>query len=403
MFQRLKNIGPGAMVAAAFIGPGTVTTATIAGASYGFSLLWTILFSVIATFVLQDMSLRLGVVGRTGLGEAIRQKAKTPFWKTLAAVLVIGAILIGNAAYEAGNISGAVLGFPMPNNFGINPLIFLIGGTAFALLYSGKYQLLERTLVALVALMGFVFLLCALLLQPDWGAVISGLFVPLIPENALLSILGLIGTTVVPYNLFLHASTARKKWENPEQYPSARWEALIAISLGGMITMAIIICAAAAFEGRGKTLGSAADLAVQLQPLLGQWAGPFMAMGFLAAGLSSAITAPLAAAYATAEILGRASILKGLFMRSVMLFILGVGLLFSSLGFKPVAVILFAQVANGLLLPVVALFLLWVMNDKAILGAHVNKRRSNLAGGLVIVVALALGVKSIAQVLASLF
>lgn len=403
MFQRLKNIGPGAMVAAAFIGPGTVTTATIAGASYGYSLLWTILFAIVATFVLQDMSLRLGLIGRLGLGEAIRQKAQTPFLKTLAAILVIGAILVGNAAYEAGNISGAVMGFPLSENVGVNPLIFLIGAFAFILLYSGTYQLLERTLVGLVALMGIVFLLCAALLRPDWRALIDGLFVPRMPENALFAILGLIGTTVVPYNLFLHASTARKKWDKVAQYPQARWEALLSITLGGLITMAIMVCAAATFEGSGQSLSSAADLAIQLQPLLGQWAGPFMSMGFLAAGLSSAITAPLAAAYATSEILGRKLELKGGFMRGVMFFILGIGLLFSSLGFKPIAVILFAQVANGILLPIVALFLLWVMNDKAILGVYVNHLRSNLAGALVILVALALGIKSIMQVLSSIF
>ena len=127
--KKLKNIGPGAMVAAAFIGPGTVTTATMAGAGYGYTLLWAILFSIFATVVLQEMSARLGVVGKMGVGEAIRKKIGHKILFSLAAILVISAILIGNAAYEAGNISGAVLGFGKSNfdlfGININPLVFI--------------------------------------------------------------------------------------------------------------------------------------------------------------------------------------------------------------------------------------------------------------------------------------
>ena len=111
MFDRLKNLGPGIVVAAAFIGPGTVTTATIAGAGFGYTLLWAILFSILATIVLQEMSARLGIVSQLGVGQAIRQKLQSPILKWFAFILVIGAILIGNAAYEAGNITGDVLGF----------------------------------------------------------------------------------------------------------------------------------------------------------------------------------------------------------------------------------------------------------------------------------------------------
>ena len=154
MFSKLKNIGPGAMVAAAFIGPGTVTTATFAGSSYGYTLLWAIGFSIIATLVLQEMTARLGVIGGLGVGEAIRQKINHPTLKVLASMLVIGAVLVGNAAYEAGNISGAALGFNTYyngfSNWAINPLVVLIGGLAFCLLYTGKYKLIEHSLVCLL-------------------------------------------------------------------------------------------------------------------------------------------------------------------------------------------------------------------------------------------------------------
>ena len=103
-----KNIGPGPLVAAAFIGPGTVTVCTIAGVTHGFTLLWAMLLSIIATIVLQEMSARLGVISQKGLSEVIRTEISNPFFKILAVVLILSAIVIGNAAYEAGNISGGV-------------------------------------------------------------------------------------------------------------------------------------------------------------------------------------------------------------------------------------------------------------------------------------------------------
>ena len=429
MFEKLKNIGPGAMIAAAFIGPGTVTTATISGANYGYTLLWAILFSIFATIILQEMSARLGVVGRLGLGDAIRKKITQPVLKTLAAFLVIGAILIGNAAYEAGNITGAVLGFnDKISNFGLpfNPLIFLIGGIAFLLLYFGKYKTIERFLVGMVTIMGIVFFVSAILLKPDLGNMFKGIFTPSLPDGSILMIVGLIGTTVVPYNLFLHASSVKERWSGSDGLSSARWDTFLSVILGGLITMSIVTTSAIAFGGTEKTVKSAADLAVQLEPILGNWSGWFVALGFLAAGLSSSVTAPLAAAYATSGILGWSNkdkdilnwgiinskevldseeVLKGdsiqnLSMtdqrfRMVWIFVLLAGVLFSTLGFKPLMVILFAQVANGLLLPIIAIFLLMIMNDKSILKEHTNSLTGNILGGIVILITLGLGMKGL--------
>ena len=398
MLKRLKEIGPGAMVAAAFIGPGTVTTATFAGSSYGFTLLWAMVFSIAATYLLQEMSSRLGVVGQMGVGEAIRVKVTTPLFKIAASVLVIGAILIGNAAYEAGNITGAALGFgPYLQNldFPFNPLVLVIGILAFALLFTGRYKLIERSLVLMVSIMGLVFLLAALLVQPDWGQVFLGILNPEIPDNALLMVIGLIGTTVVPYNLFLHAASVKQRWSGAENLPNSRWDTAISVILGGLITMAIIITASVAFSGTEKTIQSAADLGISLQPLLGDWATIFIAFGFLAAGLSSSVTAPLAAAFATSEILGWPNDLKGRNFRLVWIVVLVIGVVFSTLGFKPTLVILFAQIANGLLLPIIATFLLWIMNDEKIMGEYVNSRLTNILGGIVIMITLVLGLRGI--------
>ncbi len=396
MTKRIKGrFGPGAMVAAAFIGPGTVTTATLAGARYGYLLLWAILFSIVATFVLQEMAARLGIVGRMGLGEAVRAKAKSASQKVLASFLIISAIWIGNAAYEAGNLTGAALGFSGSTLGSFNPVLMFIALVAAVVLYIGRYPLIEKVLVGLVSIMGLVFLITALLVKPDIEAILKGIFAPTLPSGASLVVIGLIGTTVVPYNLFLHASAVNKKWQGDQFLGVARRDALVSIAMGGIITMAIVISSAVALHGKEIEVSSSAELALQLRPLLGDWAETFLAIGFLAAGFSSAITAPLAASFATCGILGWPADMKSKRFRAVWMVVMAAGILFSSIGFKPILLILFAQVANGLLLPVIALFLLWIMNDKKIMRQYVNTRWFNLIAMAVVIVTIGLGFKSI--------
>ena len=397
--SRLRKIGPGAIVAAAFIGPGTVTTATISGASYGFTLLWAILFSVFATYILQEMSARLGLVGQMGVGEAIRIKLNRGVLKVLATILVVSAILIGNAAYEAGNISGAVLGVSIQKisllGIQFNPAILIIGTVAAIILYLGKHKLIEKSLIAMVSIMGFVFMLSAIMLSPDLVEVAKGLFIPKIPDGGLLMVIGLIGTTVVPYNIFLHASFVKKKWNNPEDLKTVRSDAFYSILIGGIITISILTASAVVNQRSNGEIHNITDMANQLKPLLGSWATAFMSIGFLAAGLSSAITAPLAAAFASSELFGWGNSLKSTKFRAVWSVILMIGIVFSLLEFKPTKVILFAQVANGLLLPIIASFLLWVMNDKILLGKHANTPLANIFGGIILLITIILGLKGV--------
>ncbi len=396
LISKIKTIGPGAMVAAAFIGPGTVTTATIAGSSYGFTLLWAIIFSVVATIVLQEMSARLGIIGRMGIGQAVRFKINQPLVKILASLLIISAVLIGNTAYEAGNIRGAVIGFDRYfSSWSFNPFVLLIGVVAFGVLYLGRYSLIERFLVALVGLMGLVFILAAIALKPDLIQILYGLFRPSIPQGAGLLVVGLIGTTVVPYNLFLHASSVQQRWNTVEDLAKARWDTVLSVTVGGLITMSIMIAAAATFEGMDKGVYTAADLALGWTALLGDWSEYVLAFGFLAAGLSSAITAPLAAAYATAEVLGWSKDLRALKFKLVWFLVLFAGVLCSCSGFKPTSIIVFAQIANGLLLPIIAGFLWWVMQDKTIMKGHQNKRWQNILAGVIIVITILLGLKGL--------
>jgi len=392
-----KKIGPGVLIAAAFIGPGTVTACTLAGVGFGYALLWAMLLSIVATVVLQEMSARLGIITQKGLADAIKNELKTPWIRMLLIGIVLAAIVIGNAAYEAGNIGGATLG--MDALFGeeysaIYP--FVIGGLAFILLYVGSYKAMEKVFVTLVLLMSLSFLLTAIITKPDILEIVKGMFVPSVPDGSILMIIALVGTTVVPYNLFLHASLVSEKWKSKEDLPNARKDTIISIALGGMVSMAIVIAATAI---PGKEVTNVMDLAKGLEPLYSNSAKYFMGIGLFAAGVASAITAPLAAAYVASSCLGWNSGLKDLKFRIVWMIILGLGIFFLSFGIKPIEIIKFAQVANGILLPVIAIFLLWIVNKSSVMGKYRNTKTQNILGLVIIVLAVVLGVKSIFEVL----
>ena len=395
---RLARLGPGLIVAAAFVGPGTVTTASVAGADYGFTLLWALLFSVLAAVVLQEMAARLGVVSREGLGEALRSTFANPALKVGAVVLVVAAITVGNAAFQGGNLTGAALGLQEVFGGGTGVWAVVVAVLAAGLLATGSYRAVERTLIWLVVAMGVVFLVTAVIVAPDLGDMAAG-FVPRVPSGSELALVALIGTTVVPYNLFLHASSVQDKWS--EDVPvdvavkEARLDTGLSIGLGGLVTLAILTTAAAALFGTGRGVESAADMATQLEPLLGPAAGYFFAFGLLAAGVTSSVTAPLAAAYATAGAFGWRRDLRDPRFKAVWAVIIVVGTTFAVLGSSPAQLIVFAQAANGLILPVIAVFLLVVMNRRDLLGRHVNSRAGNVAGALVVLVAIGLGLRSV--------
>jgi manganese transport protein len=399
-----KNIGPGTLVAAAFIGPGTVTLCTLAGVNFGFNLLWAMLLSIIATIVLQEMAARLGIISQKGLSEVIREEIKSPFLRQCITILILSAVVVGNASYEAGNISGGILGLEgVLGKYGIaigtisiNLMSLLIGFIAFILLYIGNYKFLEKALISLVLLMSVSFIATAILTKPNLLEILNGMFVPRFPEKSILTIIGLVGTTVVPYNLFLHASLVKERWHKKEDVSLARKDTIISIILGGLVSMAIIISAAAI---QTTDIANAADLAKGLAPLFGDFATYFMALGLFAAGITSAITAPLAAAYVAKGCLGWSGGLKSKKFRFVWFAILFLGVLFSSIGIKPIEIIKFAQVANGILLPIIAGILLWIVNKKSVLGNFVNTKTQNILGVFILLIAIFLGVKGILKVL----
>ncbi|MFC4557688.1 Nramp family divalent metal transporter [Virgibacillus kekensis] len=391
-FEKLKNIGPGAIVAAAIVGPGTVTTASQVGAQFGYVLIWALVFSIIATMFLQEMTTRLGVVTRMDLGTAFRRQFDNPVLKTLTIILIISAIAIGNAAYEAGNITGGAIGLATVTGIPVNGWAIVIGISAGLLLWFGNYKLIERVFVGLILLMSFSFVITAIVVQPDIGDIFAG-FAPRIPDGTTLLVISLIGTTIVPYTLFLQSSTVQERWSSKEGLKESRFDIIFSLFIVMIISVSIIVSAAVAFP-LGTSISNPADMAIQLEPLLGSWAKYVFAIGIFAAGITSSMTAPLAAAYATAGVLGWSSDLKSTRFRIVWVIIILVGIIFSSMGYSPIQLILFSQYANGLILPIIVLFLMFVMNNKRLLDENVNKTWLNIVGWTIFAITVLLSLNS---------
>lgn len=398
----LRNIGPGPLIAAAFIGPGTVTVCTLAGANFGFSLIWALALSIVATVILQEISGRIGIITGSDLSTLLRNQTGNRAFRLFSMVLILVAVVLGNAAYESGNISGANLGLafyweaPTLNFLGLQLQLgnLILGIIAFLLLWTGSYKALERILVALVILMSLAFSITAILTKPDLASLFAG-FIPKWNEAEIPTLVALIGTTVVPYNLFLYASLVNKRWKNEEDLPLMRRDISVSVILGGIVSMAILIVGAA---NTSTEITSALDVSKGLESVFGSFAGYMMGFGLLAAGITSALTAPLAAGFVVCGIMGWDQEIKSKPMRVSMGIIVGLGLFFSSFGIKPVQLITLAQLANGILLPVISGWIIWIASQSSVLGKFKNTPIKTAIAGFIWLITLILGLKSIGTV-----
>lgn len=394
--KRILDLLFWSVIAAAFIGPGTVTTAARAGSDFGFALAWALLFSTIACLVLQEASGRITVLTGKELGEAVRSRFASSRWARWVPGVLAAGVVLGCAAYEAGNLLGGVAGLRLAVD--VSPALATVfcGVVAAALLATGNTRWIARSLGALVALMGIAFLLTAIRLGPDLGALFTGLFVPRIPSGSMVLVLGLVGTTVVPYNLFLGSALARD-----HGLGEMRWGLALAIGGGGLISLGVLVV--------GSALGGGLEyerLAAVLVDRLGPGAELSLAVGLFGAGLTSAITAPLAGAITARTLLGDAGEEswneRSWRYRSVWIAVLVVGVTLGATGVKPIPVIILAQAFNGLVLPLIAVFLWLTMNDRQLLGEDgVNTLTQNVVMGTVVISCVVIGLRGLVAAAAS--
>ncbi len=394
--NKKSSYGPGFLVTAAFIGPGTVTTCSLAGAHFGYTLIYALVFATVTTIILQGMTGRLSIGSNHDLAQSLREFPQSRITRNIFIVLTLSSITLGCAAYEAGNIIGGTLGLETVTSIPNKYWVALISLIAILILGLGKYKLVEKLLVFLVFLMSVSFLTTIVIIKPNLFSLLKGM-VPSFPNNSLYLILALVGTTVVPYNLFLHSAAVKEKWNTVTDLKKVKKDLLLSITLGGIISISIVMTSAVAFYEKGLTPEDGIQLAQQLKPLFGTFTNFLFGLGFFAAGMSSALTAPYAAAFASSGVLGWKGGPESKKFKGVWLGVIVVGFIVSSLNLKPLAVIVFAQAANGIVLPVASIFLLIVLNNRQRMGQLANNIRHNLLGTLIVLIVTCLGLWNIVK------
>ena len=396
------KLGPGFIITSAFIGPGTITLCTLSGIEFGYSLIWCIIFSIAATSYLQELSARLGIISRLGLGDIFKSYTHNTINKVFF-IFVFLSLFIGNSAYESGNISGTVMGLETFTGsisinllkFNINLLPVFISIFLVSIIAYGSYKVFERMLVSLVFIMSLTFMVTAILSKPDLNLILGGL-VPKINDNNFIYVIGLIGTTVVPYNLFLHSYISKKKWKSKKDYKSSIYDTLLSIFIGGLISISIIITSAGA-GGLidGNEVKNAIDLGKQLSQYLGDFSKYFISIGLFSAGITSSITAPIATSYALSSIFNYKPEWKEKKFKIVSIIIILIGCFFSSTSYNPIYIIKLAQFVNGLFLPIIGISLLWAVNQTHYLGNYINTKYYNVIGLLIIILSILISLRSL--------
>jgi len=398
MKKRIADILFWAVISAAFIGPGTITTAAAAGAEFGHSLIWALVFSTVACIILQEASARLTLASGFNLGEALNKYLTDTIVGRITLWMILAAILLGCAAYEAGNILGAVAGTNLLLEAPSYIIVLLIGVIVFPLFWFNSVESVAKIMGILVAFMGICFFVTAIIMKPNINSIAQHFAVPRFPSGSSTLILALIGTTVVPYNLFLGSGIA--KGQNLKEM---RLSLSIAIGIGGLISIAVLIVGTSiagsfSFEGLAATLGTQ----------LGEWAALLLGLGLFAAGITSAITAPLAAAITARSILSKQGAPSekwsdsGRYFRLTWIGVLIVGLGFGASQVQPVPAIILAQALNGIILPLIAVALLVLVNHLELMTSKsINTLFLNIGMSLVVFVTIIIGVRNIAQALTS--
>ncbi|MBT8221011.1 MAG: divalent metal cation transporter [Bacteroidia bacterium] len=376
-FSRWSSIFFWFIISAAFIGPGTVTTASSAGAKFGTGLLWALILSTIGTIILQEAAARLTIVSGQNLGQVIASRFRSGSipW------LVTGAIIFGCVAFQAGNIIGAISGIQLITDWPVWIMVFVVGIVAFLILWSGSMNRITAALGIIVAGMGLLFVwvaISALSGVTTWSGPIG------VNNESLVTILGLIGTTIVPYNLFLASGISKG-----QSLKEMRFGIIGAVAIGGLISCAILL-AGTSVEGEFSFM----NLANAISEKSGSWAAIFFGFGLFAAGLSSSITAPLAAAITAQSVFGKEGDSINRF-RYVWIGVLVVGVFLGLLDIKPIPAIIAAQAINGCLLPIVVCLLFLAVNDRKLLGNEINSLSLNILSFLIVILTVFLGLNGL--------
>jgi len=383
--------GPGFITANVDNDPGGILTYSQAGAKFGYALLWTLIPTTIALIVVQEMAARMGAVTGKGLHDLIREEFGIR--ATFFVSFVFGLADLGNIVAEfAGLASGMGL-------FGFSKYIVVPIGAflVWFVVVKNSYKPVERILI-LGSMIFFVYPVSAFLAHPNWRAAIHATIVPQVIKSSdyLVMVVGLIGTTITPWMQFYLQASIVEKGIGKKQYALSRWDVISGCIITDVIAFFIVLaCAATLYVSGYRNISDAADAAAALRPLAGDFAYILFAVGLVNASILSAAILPLATAYNICEGLGAESGVNKRFSEAPIFYWLYTFLIVGGAGVVLIPhlpllrVILFSQVANGVLLPFLLIFMLLLVNRKQLMGEYRNSRFANvIAWGTSIVIML---------------
>ncbi len=376
----LAVVGPGIITANVDNDPGGIYTYSVAGARFGYSLLWTLIPVTIALIVVQEMVARMGVVTGKGLADLIREEYGFRMTFILMAFLLVADL--GNTISEfAGLASGMSV-------FGASRYIIVPVGAVlvWALVVKGTYQFVEK--VFLVACVFYIaYPISCFLAHPAWGESVVSVFRPSVEygHSYLYMVVGLVGTTIAPWMQFYLQSAVVEKGIKLKDYVYSRWDVIVGCVITDAVAFFIIVaCAATIYSSGQREIHNAADAALALRPLAGHAATALFAFGLVNAALLSACILPLATAYYVCEGLGLESGIDKRVEEAPTFYWLYTGLIFlGALAVMilsenmQVPIILLSQVVNGIMLPFVLIFMLRLSNREDLMGKHKNTRTFN--------------------------
>ncbi|GAC1322724.1 MAG: Nramp family divalent metal transporter [Chloroflexota bacterium] len=385
-FRRLRQLaaalaflGPGLITGAAGDDAGGVATYASVGAQYGYSLLWVMIPVTIALIVVQIQVARLGVITGKGLAELIREQFGVK-WTAFAMVV----LLIANGTVTIAEFAGiAAAGelFGVPRAIAVPVMAVIV----WLIVVRASYTVAEKIFIVLSAAL-LTYIGAAILAQPDWGEVAVSLFTPsLVPKAGYLTTLvALVGTTITPYMLFYLQSSITDKGVHLEQYAEERTDVVAGSLLADVVALFIIVSTAATLYVAGITVDTADDAARALEPLAGPYARVLFGLGLFGASMLAASVVPLSTAYAVSGAFGwergvSRSWSEAPIFNSIYTVLIAVSAAFVLIpGLPLIQVIVATQFLNGLLLPVVLIFVQLLVNDKTLMGRYTNNRVFNI-------------------------
>jgi Mn2+ and Fe2+ transporters of the NRAMP family len=387
----LSILGPGIITGSVDNDAGGITTYSVAGATYGYKMLWILIPCFVVLFVVQEMNARMGIVTGKGLADLIREN----FGVKITAIIFLGLIIadIGNTATEFAGVAGSLQVFDVSKYISV-PLAAI---AVWVIVVKGNYKSSEK-----MFLLFSVFLLSyigsALLSHPDWNSVKDSIIHPQVENNVdFISLgIGMVGTTIAPWMQFYMQSAVIEKRITIADYKYAFYDVLVGCIITVVVAFFIIVACAATLHTNGVQIEEAKDAAIALKPLAGAFASEIFAFGLFIASIFSATILPLATAFYICEAFGFEAGIDKQWDEAPQFYVLFTSILIISVGIilipgaPLIQISLWSQVINGILLPIVLLCMILMVNNKEIMGEHVNTGLQNSVGWVTVIVLLGL-------------